>query len=554
LNNPNHLNQSLNKKTNVKQFKFFLIAFVLLLSGSLGFFVYGSEQFHHSFSNVISNIRNFSNYFNVVGAQTVKAKDSIAFQINTTLSTFEKDLKANNNNSNYYRLTNDALKELASVRSTLKDSYKSLEGLNQLDREKNAYMSLLSQIESIEQTRWTVMIGVVTVSMLLIMLLVIGLIRNSKGSLCFFAFSAVLSLISFWILIAFYLGITVFIADYCTSPDEFILTVAERNHMKNLVQYYTSCTSTPASSRSNLYQQPSRFTPFKLDLNKAESKLRTAATIYNDNLIRMAHPILGEDVLRSYNFQEAILNIESTLDTIRSLIRCDQTSQSYKSAVKILCFNSIFGLALVVLSSMAFGLILPILICIIPQMWRRMHTKEYYNYNSSSSNSNTDEAHPFIPSSSANGQIRTNISAARQFNESPSFQRMTINNNNNNSNSNYMGASTLGRNTTRTSSMRQAANNATSNYASPLNNYCNTQARMNRVNEYMMNNDPYMMLNSNGMPSAPPAHHVNNYMDTHNDSYLSKMNTNTLATSSINVPIVLYPNSSNYGTRTLSRK
>lgn len=42
-----------------------------------------------------------------------------------------------------------------------------------------------------------------------------------------------LSLISIWVLNALYLGVTVFIADYCTSPDQYILTIAEKNHMKN---------------------------------------------------------------------------------------------------------------------------------------------------------------------------------------------------------------------------------------------------------------------------------------------------------------------------------
>ena len=48
-----------------------------------------------------------------------------------------------------------------------------------------------------------------------------------------FAFSGVLSLLSIWVLNAFYLGITVFIADYCISPDQYITTLAEKKHIKN---------------------------------------------------------------------------------------------------------------------------------------------------------------------------------------------------------------------------------------------------------------------------------------------------------------------------------
>ena len=84
-----------------------------------------------------------------------------------------------------------------------------------------------------------------------------------------------------------------------------------------------------------------KYQPFKGDLNKAESKLRTAATIYNDNLHRMSETLLGGAQLKTYNFQETIANIENILDSIRSNLGCDQTSLSYKMAVRSLCNNSL---------------------------------------------------------------------------------------------------------------------------------------------------------------------------------------------------------------------
>ena len=48
-----------------------------------------------------------------------------------------------------------------------------------------------------------------------------------------FAFAGVLSLISTWALNALYLSVTVFFADFCVLPDEYVLFVADKNHMKN---------------------------------------------------------------------------------------------------------------------------------------------------------------------------------------------------------------------------------------------------------------------------------------------------------------------------------
>lgn len=182
-----------------------------------------------------------------------------------------------------------------------------------------------------QQIRWTIMVTAVIINMLLITLLITGLIRDSKGSLCFFAFAGVLSLITIWILNAIYLGVTVFIADYCISPDEYITRVSEQKHIKNLVYYYTSCP-----------QQTGRtiFSPFRQDLNRAESKLRTAAILYTDNLVKMTKFILGEHRINSYNFINGVWETERMVDSLRAMTRCETTSVEYKASVDILCTDS----------------------------------------------------------------------------------------------------------------------------------------------------------------------------------------------------------------------
>ena len=204
-------------------------------------------------------------------------------------------------------------------------------------------------------------------------------------------------------------------------------------------------------------------------------------------------------------------------------------------------------------------------------MWRRLHTKDYFEFQrgtsastgSAASSSNSgggggsgiDESHPFLGehSASANGggagHLRANISATRQFKESPSFHRLNLaatGSSANNHNSNTL-SHTLGR-ASRTLSHRNATAAATatatpsalvnvppttssiyssgmhalnnnnnnnhnnnssvnhhhniiapSNYASTLSYQSHHQAKMNRVNEYVLNTEPYMML-----PSAPP--------------------------------------------------
>jgi hypothetical protein len=150
-------------------------------------------------------------------------------------------------------------------------------------------------------------------------------------------------------------------------------------------------------------------------------------------------------------------------------------------------------------------------------MWRRMHTKDYYEYhggingNGAGLGLNVDESHPFIShTNGSTGGIRTNISAARQFNQSPNFQRLnppstntttsTVNNSGNDligsrmSNTNSLGRPRY------SSNNNSSINNSTrSQHQSYSNATMYNHNKMNRINEYMLNSDPYSMCN----PSAP---------------------------------------------------
>ncbi|RNA13425.1 tweety -like protein [Brachionus plicatilis] len=474
-------------------------------SVALGFLVYGSEQFHYSFKEVHFHVKNFTNYFVQLGSQANQIKELIKNQMSSTLHDYEQEITdLMRKDSKLESKSRSALSEIGKMQHSLNESLNTLKVLSHFNEDKNLYTGLMNQIDMIEQTRWAIMIGVVTINMLLISLLILGLIRNSKGSLCFFAFAGVLSLISIWILNSLYLGITVFFADYCTSPDQYILTVANRNNTKTMVQYFTSCSSGQIRSQNLNKQNLLLHLPFAIEFNKIVAKVRTANTLYKDNFINLYGKIKN-NFIYNHNFSETAILIEGLIDRIRASINCDQTSLSYREAVNALCTNSILGLAIVVMSGLVFGFVMPILICVIPQIWRRMHTKELFEYHNSNASGHmlSEEIHPFISSSTATAQIRTNISAARQFNESPNFQRLAANSSSTNANL----TNTLNRNRYNTASRSNYA--AASTLGSNSNPYSQTLKMTNRLhNDYMLNSDPYSVLNNQtqvnlGLASAP---------------------------------------------------
>lgn len=117
-------------------------------------------------------------------------------------------------------------------------------------------------------------------------------------------------------------------------------------------------------------------------------------------------------------------------------------------------------------------------------MWRKMNNKAYYAYNCGLNTNATEETHPFITLANGNtSQVRTNISAARQFNESPSFQRLVTN---------ALSETTMPSNVTQ---QQNAVNTLSRNRYNTINNraqLANHHQNMNRVDDCMINTDPYL--------------------------------------------------------------
>lgn len=313
-----------------------------------------------------------------------------------------------------------------------------------------------------------------------------------------------------------------------------------------MVQYFTSCTSGKIKSDNLNKQVLMQYMPFNTEFNRIVAKVRTANTLFKDNFMILYRKIKNNHFMFNQNFSDTTSLIDGMIDRLRASIECDKTSLSYREAVNALCTNSILGLGIVVMSGLVFGFIMPILICVIPQIWRRMHTKDLYEYHSSNSGGHmiNEEIHPFISSNTATAQIRTNISAARQFNESPNFQRLAANSSSANSNL----TNTLNRNRYNTASRSNYA--AASTLASNSNPYSQTLKMTNRLhNDYMLNADPYSILNNQnqvniGLASAPSQSNSNgNYgnFNLNNSNYgvpnqmmqNNHYNSNTLKTNAI---------------------
>jgi hypothetical protein len=180
-------------------------------------------------------------------------------------------------------------------------------------------------------------------------------------------------------------------------------------------------------------------------------------------------------------------------------------------------------------------------------MWRRMHTKEYFDYqnNPFANAPQIDETRPFLQNSNAannSSVIVRPTTASRHLNESPSFQRLVINSSSINSNntetantisrlnqntSSNNGILTLNRN--RFNTLNQRSNPFPSiNPIAPTANM-NATLKFNnhnmRANELNSNTDSFFLLNMNNSyahQQTTPLYKTNNNYDVGNVQHQQK--------------------------------
>jgi hypothetical protein len=155
-------------------------------SGSLGFIVFGSETFHHSYKQIKTNVNNFTSQFKQLNDGIDNIKHTIGINLNETIKKYEQEL--NMKYKQQKAMTTEQYQkiqyEIKGIRGSLDETVTAFQSFNQILSGNHKHKSILKDIDLIEETRWGIMIGVVTINLLLILLLVIGVIRNSKGSLC----------------------------------------------------------------------------------------------------------------------------------------------------------------------------------------------------------------------------------------------------------------------------------------------------------------------------------------------------------------------------------
>ncbi|XP_028843773.1 protein tweety homolog 3 isoform X2 [Denticeps clupeoides] len=221
-----------------------------------------------------------------------------------------------------------------------------------------------SNVELYDWYRWLGYLSLLLFDVLICLLVLFGLIRNSKGTLIGVCLLGVLALVISWATLGLELAVSVSSSDFCAAPDMYVIKVTEQYGVinKDILQYYLSCDA----GQTNPFQQ-------KL------SGGHKALVEMQDDVSELMHSATQEYPQTKSNLEQiqgVLNNSEVGLHQLTALVDCRSLHMDYVQAITGLCYDGLEGMIYLVLFSFATALMFSSIVCSVPHTWQGRRTEE----------------------------------------------------------------------------------------------------------------------------------------------------------------------------------
>ncbi|XP_054698356.1 protein tweety homolog 3 isoform X3 [Grus americana] len=192
---------------------------------------------------------------------------------------------------------------------------------------------LAIEIDLYDWYRWLAYLGLLLFHVLICLLVLFGLIRNSRAILMGVCLLGVFALIVSWGSLGLELAIAVGSSDFCINPDAYVSKVVEENTVlsTDTLRYYITC----SAGYPNPFQQK----------------------------LSGSHKALVE-------MQDDVMEL------MRSASREHPTSKDYVQALTGFCYDGVEGLIYLVLFSFVTALMFSSIVCSVPHTWQQKRSSD----------------------------------------------------------------------------------------------------------------------------------------------------------------------------------
>lgn len=217
--------------------------------------------------------------------------------------------------------------------------------------------------ETFDFYRWLGYLGLLLFDVLICLLVLFGLIRNSRGTLIGVCLLGVLTLVISWGSLGLELAAAAAASDFCVSPDMYITRVTQENAVidQDILQYYLRC----SSGQTNPFQQ-------------RLSGSHKALVEMQDDVAELLRSATGDyaNTKGSLEQIQAVLNsTEVGLHQLTALVDCRSLHMDYVQALTGLCYDGVEGLIYLVLFSFVTALMFSSIVCSVPHTWPPKSTR-----------------------------------------------------------------------------------------------------------------------------------------------------------------------------------
>uniref|UniRef100_A0A665TJQ4 Protein tweety homolog n=1 Tax=Echeneis naucrates TaxID=173247 RepID=A0A665TJQ4_ECHNA len=204
---------------------------------------------------------------------------------------------------------------------------------------------LARKTEAFDFYRWLGYLGLLLFDVLICLLVLFGLIRNSRGTLIGVCLLGVLTLIISWGSLGLELAIAVSASDFCVSPDTYITRVTKENAVID-----QGATSRYNTKNVHLFVCLSVFLSATRDYANTKGSLEQIQSVLNST--------------------------EVGLHQLTALVDCRSLHMDYVQALTGLCYDGVEGLIYLVLFSFVTALMFSSIVCSVPHTWPSKRTDE----------------------------------------------------------------------------------------------------------------------------------------------------------------------------------
>ncbi|XP_055753265.1 protein tweety homolog 3-like isoform X1 [Salvelinus fontinalis] len=216
---------------------------------------------------------------------------------------------------------------------------------------------LAVNIELYDWYRWLGYLGLLLFNILICLLVLFGLIRNSKGTLIGVCLLGILALVISWASLGLELAVSATSSDFCVAPDMFVAQMTEQSGVlnKDILQYYMTC----SVGQTNPFQQ------------KLSGSHKALVEMQDDvsELLRSATREYPQTKGNLEQIQGVLNTTEIGLHQLTALVDCRSLHMDYVQAITGLCYDGLEGLIYLVFFSFVTALMFSAIVCSLPHTW-----------------------------------------------------------------------------------------------------------------------------------------------------------------------------------------